>query len=167
MGRIAREIVTFCVGLVLVVLCMVIMSLTIGYDEIAADEGGTKVCPVEFNSWSQERKLAFVEDNEDYLHCYCDEYAAGDSNVTVCDTYHEALIIARLFRTATAVCCCFCAVLVDALLVGAQSMFEKAESVDSREKSIMWRSLILKILIYGNPESVFIVLRYIKIVIPS
>ena len=147
--RLARQFVSFCFGLVLVFVCVVMVSVTLGYDTVVIDEGGSDICPVSFDSWSARSQRGYVRAHPGTLHCYCDAAADEGANTDGCKRYFEAVTVARLFRVATALCCVASAVLVDALFFMVQG-FEKHISTDGREKSIMWRSLILKFLIYGK-----------------
>jgi hypothetical protein len=129
--------------------CLVFVSFSLGYDADVAEKGGTMRCPAHFHAWREDVKEDYVSNNPGALHCYCDEYV-GDTTGEGCGRYFQALTVARLFRAATAIVLCGAALLVDALLAGGRGWnFEKPESTDVQENSIMWRSFVLKSILYG------------------
>jgi hypothetical protein len=148
LGRAARQLLTFLLGLLLVVICLFIVAISLGYDKDVADKGGTDVCPAHYDAWREEVKESYVENNPGSLHCYCDQYPLGKKGEG-CGQYYQALTVARLFRAATAVCICGCALLVDALLWEASQHLEKPTATEGQETSIMRRSFVLKTILYG------------------
>lgn len=136
------------------VVCVIMVSITLGYDIEALNLGGIDLCPVGFESWSDIAQNVYVDRHPETLHCYCDASSSRAAQMDGCKNYYQALTVARLFRAATAVCCCFSAVFID-IILAAMLPFEKHIATDSQEKSRMWRSLLFKVVFYGIKSLLF------------
>jgi hypothetical protein len=152
LSRILRCLVSFVIMLGLVAFCVVIVAVSIGFDDAALDLGGTEACPAGFSSLPKHEQEAAAIADDQLVHCYCDPLGTEAAKEDVCVDYYEAWAGAIVFRVFTAVVCIASSSLVD-VFFSLVWPFEKHLSFDGMEKSVMVRSFLIKILLQGEMTS--------------
>lgn len=120
--------------------------------ETALDEGGKQECPMVWGDLSNEEKanrVTSVEGSSPILHCFCDELGFIEQyNDANCKDYVKAKTISLL----TVIGACATVTGMNTFftwLMNKSGRYEKHQSMDSMEASIMSRTFILKFVNTG------------------
>jgi len=110
----------------------------------AMDAGGKTECPLDWSSLTSLERLERATRNEEIIHCYCDQ----DPLASICKDYLKQRSIAQGITVGASL-----AVVVINLfftwLMNKAAKFEKHQSLDSMEASILSRTFLLKFINTG------------------
>jgi hypothetical protein len=154
--RRGRRILTFAGAVLLVILSVIVTFGSKLLQQRASATGGTTACPNDFTSMTQTEQEVFVSEvgNEEYLHCYCDQYSSSQQyQLDLCKYYAAEQTAAQVLTFFSS----FIVLAVSSLIEMAIrhfAHFEKHLSQDSKEKSIFMRLFFLK---YLNTSIVFLI----------
>jgi hypothetical protein len=144
-----RRFLTTSITLVLLAISVIANVVARGLEQSAADRGGNDLCPDSFDTWSTSRQQVEVENNKDYLHCYCDQYSlAEQSSDPLCKDYFKQHLIADFFVYFAAFVVLITNGGID-MFLKASAEYEKHHAADAMEKSIFVRMFFLKFINTG------------------
>ena len=140
-------------------LCTVLLSLftTFGAKVLqnkATLSGGTSLCPSEFYSLSTSQQEAYVNANNAYLHCYCDQFSAfKQATESACKSYAKKAVEAQVLTYFASLIVVIVKVMLH-VIVRWLADFELHHSDDTKARSIFMRLFVLE---YVNTSFVFLV----------
>jgi hypothetical protein len=152
-----RLLTTFLVLLLLFVsLAMIFASK---YLDIQNTKNGEKnnansVCPADFLSMTDEEQTAFIEENPEYLHCYCDQFNPIDqANNSLCKHYLQRNVQSQVLIYFASFVILMINYAMETLLK-ILVKYEKHHTSDGMNNSIFYRLFFLK---YINSAGIFLI----------
>lgn len=154
--RMKRRCFTTLSTLLLVIVSIVMIFSSKYLQQRATNNGSSTMtsCPSAWSTYTVTQKQQYVNDYENALHCYCDEYSTLDqSQDTYCQHYLEQNVESQVLIYFASFVILIINILMEKLLQFLSS-FEKHHTSDSKEMSIFIRLFILK---YINTAAVFLI----------
>lgn len=137
--RARRRMMTGFIAFLLIFISLVAQFSAQMVQNSAAASAGNALCPENFTSLTQEEQLALVDDNDQLLHCYCDQLNPTTQNN---DEYCSAYFIKKFRALLIIYGASFVVLMMNGLLDVAVDFFadfEKHHSIDLKSKSIFTR----------------------------
>ena len=152
-----RRLLTTSITLVLLAVSVIANIIARALEQQASDRGGEELCPEGFFDWSDSRQRAEVKTNDQYLHCYCDQFSQTEqSSDSLCKEYFRKNLIADFFVYFA----CFIVLITNGgidMFLKKSAEYEKHHAADSMEKSIFVRMFFLKLI---NTGVVFLFMNF-------
>jgi hypothetical protein len=149
--RLRRKVQTTMLALCLVAFSIVFTLKAREVQQSAMDEGGLNECPADWEDMTTQGKVQMITgvESSPVLHCYCEELSmVGQWNDPLCKAYVKM----KTISTATAFGAAGSISFINWLftfLMNKAAVYEKHQSMDSMEASILSRTFILQFLNSG------------------
>jgi len=155
-SRMGRRSMTTFLSLFLILFSLVTIFCSKYFSETSGsnNSSSSSLCPSNFNSLTDKQQQEYVAQNNDQVHCYCDQFGTIEqSQKSVCQSYLQKSIYAQILQYFAA----FVVIVVNLLLENAMKYFvlyEKHQTEDSKGESVFFRLFALK---YVNTAAVFFI----------
>jgi len=149
MDRMQRRLLTTSITVILLIISAFTNIIARVLEQSATDTGGNHDCPDSFFDMSEEEQRQDVKENDDLLHCYCDQFTLLEQREdSECREYFTENLIADLFVYFAALVVLITNSGID-MFLKASAKYEKHHSADAMEKSIFLRMFLLKLINTG------------------
>jgi len=148
-SRMKRRLLTTSITVILLTVSAFTNIIARVLEQSATAAGGTHDCPETFWDQPDEQQRQDVEDNDNLLHCYCEQYTLLEQREdSLCKEYFEENIVADIFVYIAAMVVLATNSGID-MFLKASVKYEKHHSADAMEKSIFLRMFLLKLMNTG------------------
>lgn len=149
-----RRLITSVIALLMILISLAMIFSAKYLEQVNNQQSASELCPSNFNTYTEQEKQDYVEQNPDQLSCYCDELSTVEQSTdSLCENYLRKNVQAQLLTYFASLIVLFVNIMIEKVLKWL-SAYEKHNSEDARGTSTFLRLFILK---YINTTLVFFI----------
>lgn len=146
--RFYRRAVTMVSCLLMILFSLAMTVLSTHFQELIKSTDA--VCPADFYDKSEDEKIEFIEENSDYVQCYCDELSIEEqSNDSNCRTYYLRSLYSFMLQGMAILSVLAMNMFIAWRINKMAKNYEKHHSNDGEEQSVFVRTFFLKFVNTG------------------